>query len=59
MTLEGVDPTCAFVVPSRWPDYIFFSGPSNASTLPPEVERLLNHQRETALARPARSAVSR
>ena len=43
MTLEGIDPTIAFVVPSRWPDYIFFSGPSNASTFPPEIERLLNH----------------
>jgi hypothetical protein len=43
MTLKGVDPNVAFVVPSRWPDYIFFSGPSNASTFPPEVERLLNH----------------
>jgi hypothetical protein len=43
MTLNGVDPNVAFVVPSRWPDYIFFSGPSNASTFPPEVERLLNH----------------
>jgi hypothetical protein len=43
MTLKGVDPTVAFVVPSRWPEYIFFSGPSNASTFPPEVERLLNH----------------
>lgn len=43
MTLDGVDPTVAFVVPSRWPDYIFFSGPSNATTFPPEIERLLNH----------------
>jgi hypothetical protein len=23
MTLKGVDPTVAFVVPSRWPEYIF------------------------------------
>ena len=43
LTLEGIDPTVAFVVPSRWPDYIFFSGPSNASTFPPEIESLLNH----------------
>lgn len=42
MTLEGIDPTVAFVVPSRWPDYIFFSGPSNASTFPPEIEPLLD-----------------
>ena len=33
MTLDGIDPT----------DYIFFSGPSDASTFPPEIERLLNH----------------
>jgi Family of unknown function (DUF6281) len=43
MTLKGVDPTVAFVVPSRWPRYIFFSGPSNASTFPPKVKRLLKH----------------
>lgn len=43
MTLEGIDPSVAIVVPSRWPDYIFFSGPSNASTFPPEIEGLLNH----------------
>lgn len=42
MTLEGIDPAIAFVVPSRWPRYIFFSGPSNATTFPPEIERLLN-----------------
>ena len=43
MTLDGIDPTVAFVVPSRWPDHIFFSGPRNAATFPPEIERLLNH----------------
>ena len=43
MTLRGVDPAVAFVVPSRWPDYVFFSGPSNASSFPPEVDRLLDH----------------
>ena len=43
MTLEGVDPSVAFVVPSRWPDYVFFSGPSDAATFPPEIERLLSH----------------
>ena len=42
MTLNGIDPTVAFVVPSRWPDLIFFSGPSDAETFPPEIERLLN-----------------
>ena len=41
-SIEGVDPKVAFVVPSRWPGYIFYSGPSNATTFPPEVRRLLN-----------------
>ena len=42
-SVEGVDPKVAFVVPSRWPGYIFYSGPSDATTFPPGVERLLNH----------------
>jgi hypothetical protein len=50
MTLDGIFPTIVFVVPSRCPDDIFFSGPSNAATLPPEIQRLLNHWRESALA---------
>ena len=41
-SIEGIDPKVAFVVPSRWPGYIFHSGPSNATTFPPEVRRLLN-----------------
>ncbi len=41
-SIEGVDPRVAFVVPSRWPGYIFYSGPSNATTFPPEVKRLLD-----------------
>jgi hypothetical protein len=42
-SLPGVDPDVAFAVPSRWPGYIFYFGPSNASSFPPEVESLLNH----------------
>jgi hypothetical protein len=42
MTLEEVDPTVAFVVPSPWPEQIFFSGSSNASTFPQGVELLLS-----------------
>jgi Family of unknown function (DUF6281) len=42
LTLKGIDPTVAFVVPSRWPSYIFFSGPGNATTFPPKIKRLLN-----------------
>ena len=42
-SLRGIDPAVAFTVPSRWPGYIFYSGPSNASSFPPEVESLLNH----------------
>ncbi|MGZ4587762.1 MAG: hypothetical protein ACXVX9_08150 [Mycobacteriaceae bacterium] len=42
-SLPGIDPAVAFAVPSRWPRYIFYSGPSNASSFPPEVERLLRH----------------
>jgi hypothetical protein len=41
-TLEGIDPGVAFVVPSEWPRYLFYSGPSGASDFPPGVERLLN-----------------
>ena len=39
--VDGIDASVAFVVPSRWPRYVFYSGPSR--TIPPEVERLLNH----------------
>lgn len=42
-TLKGVDPAVAFVVPSEWPRYLFYFGPSNASTFPPEIRRLINH----------------
>jgi hypothetical protein len=42
-TVEGIDPSVAFVVPSEWPRYLFYSGPTNASTFPPGVKRLLNH----------------
>ncbi len=42
-SLRGIDPAVAFAVPSRWPRYIFYSGPSDASSFPPEVKRLLNH----------------
>lgn len=42
-TLKGVDPAVVFVVPSEWPRYLFYFGPSKASTFPPEVRRLLNH----------------
>jgi hypothetical protein len=42
-SLRGVDPAVAFAVPSRWPGYIFYSGPSNASSFPAKVESLLNH----------------
>lgn len=41
-SLRGIDPAVAFAVPSRWPGYIFYSRPSNASSFPPEVESLLN-----------------
>ena len=42
-SVDGIDPRVAFVVPSRWPRYIFYSGPSGAESSPPQVERLLNH----------------
>ena len=39
--IRGVDPDVAFVVPDEFPGYVFWSGPSNAQTFPPQVERLL------------------
>jgi hypothetical protein len=41
MTITGIDPTVAFVVPTEWPEYVFYSGSSDPGSLPPEVERLL------------------
>ena len=41
-SVEGIDPEVAFVVPSRWPRYVFYSGPSDAKSFPPAVEKLLN-----------------
>ncbi len=41
-SIEGIDPSVAFVVPTRDPGYIYYSGPSDASTFPSEVEALLN-----------------
>ena len=46
MTLDGIFPTIAFVVPSRRPDDILLRAQQrsdNAATFPPEIERDLNH----------------
>jgi hypothetical protein len=42
-TIAGVDPADAFVVPSEHRHYLFFSGSSDGTAMPPEVRRLLNH----------------
>lgn len=39
--VKGIDPSIAFVVPAD-PRYIYYSGPSDASTFPPGVQKLLN-----------------
>jgi hypothetical protein len=41
--LDGIDPTVAFAVPSQWPRRVFVTGPVDGSSLPAEVERLLNY----------------
>lgn len=41
--IDGVDPADAFVVPSGFRRYLFFSGSADGTGMPPEVERLLSH----------------
>jgi hypothetical protein len=41
-SLRDVDPAVAFVMPSRYPRYVFYSGPSDASSFPPGAQELLN-----------------
>ncbi len=39
-TIAGIDPSVAFVVPTRDPDYLYYSGDATSS-LPPEIATLL------------------
>lgn len=43
LSIAGIDPSVAIVVPALEQPYLFYNGPMNGRGFPPQVRALLNH----------------